>query len=205
MEKPEEITNIENDNLDSIAAKENCANEKQEIDNEKQEIEKKIEDKRPQETGESVTHEMEEISIHSFDDSVFEMDEETFSFQSEILDEDLCPNLSEETSIQSSKDSDFNWLERLFPKKQNKIDFILNNEDLISEKQSDLRIIWFEIVLGTLGCLAFIILVIIIAFKSQTQVPKVYFPQIINPLDRGFPTMHLAIVKGDAKEIKHLS
>ena len=112
-------------------------------------------------------------------------------------EEDLDPEILTEMSIESL--DGFEWLDKLFPEKKKRI--ILNDEDLITEEMSDKRIIWFEIILGILQCVIFLIQIILITIATQKHTFRIYTPEVIDPFEMSFPFLHLAIVKGNGTVI----
>lgn len=100
-------------------------------------------------------------------------------------------------------DSKKNWLDELFPDKISKR--FLDDEDVISKKTSELRIIWFQIALACFGSLIVLLQIGFLYDKIHVSSPKIFEPKItkINQFERGFPVLHLATIniKGEVKDI----
>ena len=107
--------------------------------------------------------------------------------------------------VEEFNENEINWLEKLFPSKKNpRRDNFLNNEDVVPKEISELRIIWFQISLASLGLLIFFTQVGLLFDKFHESHPEVFQPKISkkDQFERGFPILHLALIniKGELKD-----
>ena len=84
------------------------------------------------------------------------------------------------------------WSRQLFPAGVRPP--ILINEDIITKEESDLRIIWFQLILGGILSFAILVLVMIFGLSNFKDTPIVVQPKIKNVFEEKFPVLHLALI-----------